>query len=83
MPPQSDNDGPPDLNPKTTENTEYVPSPASLRIVSETDDEEDSVSISKTLRPKGNIVPYIRGIKLMSEREATECARNGEGRGLG
>jgi hypothetical protein len=46
--------------------------------VSETDDEEDSVPISKTLRPIRNIVPYIRGIKLMSEREANDCARNGE-----
>jgi hypothetical protein len=79
LPPQSDNEGPPDLNPKTTDNnTEYVPSPASLRTVSETDDEEDSVPISKTLRPIRNIVPYIRGIKLMSEREANDCARNGE-----
>ena len=59
LPPQPDNEGPPDLNPKTTANREYVPSPARLRTVSETDDEEDSVSISKTLRPESNFFPYI------------------------
>ncbi len=46
--------------------------------MSETDDEEDSVPISKTLRPKARIIPTFKGIKKMSQREADECASHGE-----
>jgi hypothetical protein len=27
---------------------------------------------------KGNVVPFIKGIKMMSAREADECAEHGE-----
>jgi hypothetical protein len=79
--PQSDNESPPDLNPKTTENSEYVPSPASLRTVSETEDEQDNnVPLHIAFKFKDAVVGCIPGISIrpMSEREADETARHGE-----
>jgi hypothetical protein len=78
LPPQSDNEGTPDLNPKTTENSEYVPSPASLRTVSETEDEQDNVPLHIAFKFKDTVVGCIPGIRSMSEREADETARHGE-----
>jgi hypothetical protein len=73
LPPQSDNEGTPDLNPKTTKNTEYVPSPASLWTVSETDDEEDNVPISQTLgkeiRQSDVWVPSTKTKALLAEAD--------------
>jgi hypothetical protein len=55
-------------------------SPASLKSVSESSDDEDNRSTHETFSPMyGPFVnPYPKGIKLMSEREADECGKHGE-----
>jgi hypothetical protein len=43
------------------------------------DDEEDLIPLSQLLvKDKVIVLPFPKGIKLMSEREADECARHGE-----
>jgi hypothetical protein len=43
------------------------------------DDEEELIPVSQLLvKDKVIVNPYPKGIKLMSEREANECARHGE-----
>ena len=43
------------------------------------DDEEDLIPVSQLIvKDKVIVNPYPKGIKLMSEREANECARHGE-----
>ena len=78
LPPQSHNESSPDLNPKTTENSEYVPSPASLRTVSETEDEQDNVPLHIAFKFSDTVVGSIPGIRPLSEREADETAMHGE-----
>jgi hypothetical protein len=57
-----------------TNQAEYILYPASLRSVSESTDDEDTVPIHTTLKPKAK----IGGIKLLSERDIEEMAKNGE-----
>jgi hypothetical protein len=59
-------------------NLQLPTSPPSLKYVSEPSDEEDLRPIHETLKPKGTVIPYKRRMKMMSEREADECAKHGE-----
>jgi hypothetical protein len=44
-------------------------------IISETQNRRD---ITGKAEAEPDVIPYIKGIKLMSAREADECARHGE-----
>ncbi len=51
-------------------------SPASLKTVSESSDDEDNIPIHETIIKKGNVIPVT--IPTMSERECLEVAELGE-----
>jgi hypothetical protein len=51
-------------------------SPASLKAVSESSDEEDNIPISQTIRKKANVIPVT--IRMLNYREACETADFGE-----
>ena len=82
LPSQHENVSSSDLELTGTKNKEYVPSPASLRTVSETEDEQDNphMNIPSHIAFKHNntAIGIIPGIRPMSEREADETARHGE-----
>ena len=65
----------------STKNGEYVPSPASLKTVSETEDEQDNVPIltglGLALKNDDTVIGVIPGIRALSEREADETAMHG------
>jgi hypothetical protein len=61
-----------------TNNSEYIPSPASLRTLSESSDDDDNVPILATLKSKPNVIPLVQNIKMLSEREATKMAQHGD-----
>ena len=82
LPSQHENVSSSDLELTGTKNKEYVPSPASLRTVSETEDEQDNphMNIPSHIAFKhyNTAIGIIPGIRPMSEREADETARHGE-----
>ena len=67
---------------KTTKNVEYVPSPASLKTVSETEDEQDNGpdlrALGLAFRDEDTVIGIIPGVRTMSEREADETTKHGE-----
>ena len=67
---------------QSTKNVEYVPSPASLKTVSETEDEQDNVpdlrALGLALRDEDTVIAIIPGVRTMSEREADETTKHGE-----
>ena len=75
----TDSEGPTQLF--STKNGEYVPSPASLKTVSETEDEQDNVPIltglGLALMNDDTVIGVIPGIRALSEREADETAMHG------
>jgi hypothetical protein len=50
-------------------------SESQVEIISETQNTRD---IEGKAQAEPHVIPYIKGIKMMSEREADECARHGE-----
>lgn len=67
---------------QSTKNVEYVPSPASFKTVSETEDEQDNVpdlrALGLALRDEDTVIAIIPGVRTMSEREADETTKHGE-----
>ena len=67
---------------QSTKNVEYVPSPASLKTVSETEDEQDNGADLRALglafRDEDTVIAIIPGVRTMSEREADETTMHGE-----
>jgi hypothetical protein len=66
------------LIPCSSANIELQKSPASFKAVSDSSDEEDNRPIRETVRPKGNIIPFIKGIKMMSARESEAMVKDGD-----
>ena len=82
LPAQDENVSSPVLQLTTTENKEYVPSPASLRTVSETEDEQDNphmnIPLHIAFKHNDTVIGIMPGIRPLSEREADETAMYGE-----
>jgi hypothetical protein len=55
--------------------TETLLQDSEVQIITETANERD---MERRQEPEPHRIPYVKGIRLMSDREATECARHGE-----